>query len=75
MMPPSGTSEYNLQVKELLGSLERIMLAYRSLPDKDMTIAAYCNKYKFSGISTLLTEGSCLKELDISCVVALYELL
>ena len=74
-MPPSGTSEYHLQVKELLGSLERIMLAFRSLPDKDMTISAYCQKYKFTGISTLLTEGAYLKDLDICCVVALYELL
>lgn len=72
IMPPAGTSEYHLQVKELLGSLERIMLAFRSLPDKDITIATYCQKYKFTGISPLLTEGSCLKDIDICAIVALY---
>lgn len=72
-MPPDKTSEYNMLVKELLGSLERIMLAFRSLPEKDITIAAYCHKYKFTGISPLLTDGCSLKDLDVCTVVALYE--
>ncbi len=73
-MPSDKTSEYNVLLKELLGSLERIMLAFKSLPEKDVSIAGYCQKYKFTGITPLLTEGSALKDLDICTVVALYEM-
>ena len=48
------------------------MIAYKSLPEKDIKISVYCKKYKFTGICSLLIDHSPLKELDICTIVSLY---
>jgi hypothetical protein len=62
---------YNF-VKNMQGFIEKIMIFYKNLQDKNITIGKYIELHGFRNPPELMTELP-IKALPIECIVSLYE--
>ena len=65
--------QFYLRLKEMLGSLERLMIVYKSIPQKNITLSQYVSEHRFNGISSLITQEEPIKDYGIKCIISLYE--
>ena len=62
---------YNL-IKSLQGFVEKVMISYKNLHDKNITISQYVEKYGFKNPPDLIMDMP-IRVLPIECIVGLYE--
>jgi hypothetical protein len=59
-------------VKRTQGFIEKVMIFYKNLNDKDMTMNEYIQTYSLKNPPEIMTEQP-IKNLPVECLVSLYE--
>lgn len=59
-------------MKSIQGFIEKIMIFYKNLQDKNITIGKYIEHYGFRNPPDIMVELP-IKGLPIECIVSLYE--
>lgn len=69
----ASSAKFYSVLRQVLGSLEKLMIFYKNLAVSKITIADYVKMFKFNAISPHIEADEPIKSYDIGVIVSLYE--